>query len=186
MLSTLEFVLSAGFLVTVACPSAGALADHLRHIGIRQVPFDMRSSEGVRYPQDECRRRLHEILVEQEPDLVHANSLSAARLSGPVVTGLGLRSIGHLRDIVGLSRRAVDDLNEHTRMLAVSGATRRYHLEQGIDENRTFVLHNGVQPRTFSTPAMTEDGCESSLACTTRRDWPSRSGRSAYAKGTTS
>lgn len=149
MLSTLEFVLSAGFLVTVACPSAGALADRLRRSGIRQVPFETRSSVGARYPQDECRRRLHEILVEQEPDLVHANSLSTARLSGPVVARLGLRSIGHLRDIVGLSRRAVEDLNEHRRILAVSEATRRYHLEQGIDENRTFVLHNGVQLERF-------------------------------------
>lgn len=149
MLSTLELVVSAGFLLTVACPSTGALADRLRCIGISQVPFEIRSADGARYPQDECRRRLHEILVEQEPDLVHANSLSTARLSGPVVARLGLRSIGHLRDIVRLSRRAVQDLNEHSRMLAVSEATRRYHVQQEIDENRTFVLHNGVDLERF-------------------------------------
>lgn len=149
MLSTLDSVSSAGFLVTVACPSAGALADRLRHLGINQVAFETRSSGDARYSQNESRDRLLKILVEQKPDLVHANSLSTGRLSGPVVADLGVPSVAHLRDIIGLSRRAVEDLNRHERLLAVSEATRRYHVDQGVDGHRTHVLHNGVDLDRF-------------------------------------
>ena len=43
----------------------------------------------------------------RRPDLLHANSLSMGRLSGPVAAELGMPSIAHLRDIVRLSRQAV-------------------------------------------------------------------------------
>jgi glycosyltransferase involved in cell wall biosynthesis len=149
MLSTLETVSAAGFAVTVACPSTGALAERLHGLGIDQVAWETRSSDGGRYSQEECRDRLRRILVDQRSDLVHANSLSTARLSGPVVADLGLPSVGHLRDIVGLSRRAVADLNCHRRMLAVSEATRGFHVGQGVDSERTHVLHNGVDLERF-------------------------------------
>ena len=122
MLSTLEPISSSDFSVTVACPSTGQLAERLKRDGVEHVAFDTRSSEGERYSQEECRTRLRAIIVEQQPDLVHANSLSTGRLSGPVVADLGIPSVAHLRDIIGLSRRAVEDLNQHTRLLAVSDA----------------------------------------------------------------
>ena len=162
MLSTLESVSAAGFMVTVACPSAGPLADRLGRSGIDRVAFETRSSDGVRYSQEECRERLHRILVEQRPDLVHANSLSTGRLSGPVVADLEIPSVGHLRDIVGLSRRAVEDLNQHTRLLAVSDATRSYHVGQGVDSQRTFVLHNGVDLERFR-PSVEQRGLRAEL-----------------------
>lgn len=149
MLSTLPAVAAAGFAVTVACPSAGTLADRLRELGMNQVAWETRSSDGRRYSQEECRDRLRNVLIGQGPDLVHANSLSTARLSGPVVADLGLPSVGHLRDIVGLSRRAVEDLNCHRRLLAVSKATRSFHVDQGVDSERTHVLHNGVDLKRF-------------------------------------
>lgn len=149
MLSTLPTVAAAGFAVTVACPSVGALAERLRQVGIDQIALEMRSSDGERYSQEECRERLRKTLVEQQPDLIHANSLSTARLSGPVAADLGLPSVGHLRDIVGLSRRAVKDLNCHRRLLAVSEATRGFHVDQGVDSERTHVLHNGVDLERF-------------------------------------
>jgi glycosyltransferase involved in cell wall biosynthesis len=73
-----------------------------------------------------------------------------ARLAGPVAAELALPSIGHLRDIVGLSAAAVADLNRNTRLLAVSRATRAFHLPQGVAEDRTFVLYNGVDLERFS------------------------------------
>jgi glycosyltransferase involved in cell wall biosynthesis len=61
-------------------------------------------------------------------------------------------SIGHLRDIVKLPRQAVDDLNAHRRLLAVSRATRDFHVVQGIEADRCVAVFNGVdldelQPR---------------------------------------
>ncbi len=149
MLSTLESVVLAGFSVTVACPSAGPLAARLHEVGVAQASFETRETDGTHHPQDQCRGRLRNLLVEHKPDLLHANSLSTGRLSGPVAADLGMPSIAHLRDIVGLSNRALDDLNRHRRLLAVSEATRKYHVEQGIDPERTFVLHNGVDLDRF-------------------------------------
>jgi glycosyltransferase involved in cell wall biosynthesis len=77
------------------------------------------------------------------------------RLSGPVVRELGLPSIAHLRDIVSLSGAAIADLNRHTRLLAVSAATRAAHVAQGLDATKAFVLHNGVDLSAFA-PGPTE------------------------------
>jgi glycosyltransferase involved in cell wall biosynthesis len=75
---------------------------------------------------------------------VHANSLSMSRLLGPVTDELCLPNIGHLRDIVRLSGQAVADLNRHWRLLAVSDATRRFHVDQGLDSSKIHVLYNGL------------------------------------------
>jgi glycosyltransferase involved in cell wall biosynthesis len=107
------------------------------------------TQEGVRRSQDESRKHLRRLLERRQPDLVHANSLAMGRLSGPVVEDLGIPSLAHLRDIIGLSRRAVVDLNRNRRLLAVSEATRDYHVGQGIEPERTFVLHNGVDLQRF-------------------------------------
>lgn len=161
MLSTLEPVARAGFSVTVACPSAGALAIRLRQRGVAQTSFDIHATGGQR-DQDACRARLRDLLVQFKPDLLHANSLSTGRLSGPVAADLGIPSLAHLRDIVGLSGRAVDDLNRHRRLLAVSEATRRFHVNQGIASQRAFVLHNGVELDRF-TPDLQQPGLRDHL-----------------------
>ncbi len=149
MLSTFEAVSLAGFSLTVACPSAGPLAETLRRAGVDQVAFETRASDGQRDSQDQCRKRLQNLLVKHRPDIVHANSLSTGRLSGPVVADLGIPSVAHLRDIMGLSRLAIEDLNRHPRLLAVSEATRDFHVRQGLDAERTTVLHNGVDLQRF-------------------------------------
>ena len=59
------------------------------------------------------------------------------------------RSIGHLRDIIKLTTQATEDLNRHTRLLAVSQATRSFHILQGLDAAKCVVLNNGVDLTTF-------------------------------------
>jgi glycosyltransferase involved in cell wall biosynthesis len=81
--------------------------------------------------------------------LVHANSLSISRLLGPVAAELGIASLGHIRDIVGISRAAVADVNRNTRLLAVSAATQWFYLQAGVDPSRVFVCHNGVDLQQF-------------------------------------
>src|SRR6185369_11888616 len=75
--------------------------------------------------------------------------LAMGRLSGPVATEMQLPSIAHLRDIVGLSARAIADLDQHRRLLAVSQATRDYHVARGLTANKTFVAYNGVDLLRF-------------------------------------
>jgi len=150
LLASLPFLPTADWLPLVLCPPSGALAGALRIAGVETIPFEMRDAHGSARPPEELRAGLADGLRRLAPQLVHANSISTARLSGPVVERLGLPSIGHLRDIVSLSRPAVANLNLHTRLLAVSEATRTAHIAQGVGPAKTHVLFNGVDLHSFA------------------------------------
>jgi glycosyltransferase involved in cell wall biosynthesis len=137
MLAVLPAVTSAGFDVHIAAPPIGPLADAIRERGVRLVAW--------------CgRAELPRVIAGVKPDLVHANSLSTARISGPVVSNLGLPSVGHIRDIVKLSAQAVADVNCHRRLVAVSRATLNFHVAQGIDAKKCLAIHNGVDLEEFA------------------------------------
>jgi glycosyltransferase involved in cell wall biosynthesis len=149
MLATLDGVDRAGFRVTAVAPPDGPLAGALRFKGIDLVPLGDLDSQSNRPSQAERREELAAIVAHLHPDLVHANSVSMGRLSGPVVAAAGARSIAHLRDIIKLSGQATADLNRHTRILAVSEATRAAHVACGLDPAKAFALHNGVDLEQF-------------------------------------
>ena len=140
---------TAGVSVAVAAPPAGPLSEALRARGIELVPFETHSPAGIRVTQDELRRRLGELLASRRPRLLDANSLAMGRLAGPVAAELKIPSIGHLRDIIKISRQAVADLNCHTRLLAVSRAAREFHVAAGVTREKTHVLYNGVDLAEF-------------------------------------
>jgi len=131
LLSTLSAVREAGCDVQIAGPPQGPLAEAIRRVEVPLIAWTRR--EG-----------LPRLIDQVQPDLVHANSLSTARISGPVCAAAGLPSMGHLRDIVKLSQQAVADLNLHRCLIAVSKATRSFHTAQGIDPAKCLALHNGV------------------------------------------
>lgn len=149
LLSVLPHV-AASYEVVVIAPPAGPLVEALARLGIPHLPFDANDANGRRLSQAALRAALRALLARLQCDLLHANSLAMGRLSGPVAAELRLRSVAHLRDIVGLSAQAVADLNRHRRLLAVSHATRRHHVAQGLDEQRVQVLYNGVDLSAFS------------------------------------
>lgn len=149
MLTTLEGIGQADFQVAVAAPAQGPLAEALRARGIEVEPFAAWDQAGTRRPQGALRSELAAMLARRRPDLVHANSLAMGRLSGPVVAESETPSISHLRDILKLSTRAVADLNQHTRILAVSQAVRDFHAAQGLAPARLRVLYNGVDLARF-------------------------------------
>jgi len=153
MLATLDGVRAAGFAPAVMAPLDGPLAKELTTRGIELIPFQCRAADGSRIPQNRLREELAEVLRRRRPALLHANSLAMGRLAGPVAAECGLPSIAHLRDIIRLSAQAVADLNCHRRLLAVSQATREFHVAGGLDAEKTHVLYNGVdldefRPRT--------------------------------------
>lgn len=155
MLATLPTIAAAGFDIAVAAPAVGSLATTLKECGVAHIPWQTHDKSGERLSLDRLRGGLDDVLQRSRPDLLHANSLSAARIAGPVADERGVRSLGHLRDIIKMSRQAIYDLNQHTRLVAVSHATRDYHATQGLDAAKCVVLHNGVdlgefQPRTPS------------------------------------
>ncbi len=149
MLATFDDIGLAGFTRCVAAPPQGPLADTLCARSVEVLPWTPHDATGTRLPQDRLRSELARLLRRRRPDLLHANSLSMGRLSGPVAAELQLPSIAHLRDIIRLSDQALADLNCHTRLLAVSKATRDYYAACGLAAEKTHVLYNGVDLERF-------------------------------------
>src|SRR6185436_4846008 len=119
MLATLPAVAAAGFDVHIAAPPAGPLAAELKSRDIAHVAWQTHDERCQRFPLDHLRSTLAEVIHQGQPDLVHANSLSTARISGPVARLGDVRSVGHLRDILKLAPQAIADLNSHDRIIAV-------------------------------------------------------------------
>lgn len=152
LLATLPHLRERGIDPVAIAPPTGRLAEALHRSRVGVTPFEC-TGAGITRPDNALlRTRLAEILATLGPALLHANSLSMGRLSGPVAQELGLPSVAHLRDMLRLSANAATDLNRHRRLLAVSAAVRDWHVAQGLEPERTHVLHNGVdlirfQPR---------------------------------------
>lgn len=149
MLATLPAVARAGFEVRVAAPGGGELEQALNSSAVLHIPITPFCEDGVKQPLSELRQTLADLLRIHKPQLVHANSLSMSRILGPVAAECGVRSIGHLRDIVKLSRLAVDDLNAHDLLIAVSEATQTFHVGQGLDSAKCVVSWNGIDLEAF-------------------------------------
>lgn len=134
---------------TALAPAAGPLATELAVRHIRHIAWSVRDDQGYRRPSDHAEAALFDALRCSKPDLVHANSLAMGRLLGRIAGNLGVPTTSHLRDILGLSGAAIADLNRHAALIAVSEATRSFHVAQGLDAGKTVVIHNGVDLDAF-------------------------------------
>lgn len=139
----------------------------LRNLGIPTMPFSKQDVSGKRLTQQQIRERLKAQLIDFEPTIVHCNSLSTSRFCGPVTCELEIPALGYLRDILRLSKQAINDINQLDVIVAVSHATRRWHIEQGMDPQRIEVVYNGVDlerffplPSRFDRSIRTELGME--------------------------
>lgn len=150
LLTMLPAIRAHGWDVFAGAPGEGPLAQTLDDLGVPHLEIEPGPTTSGRRTQASRRHRVAELCRQAAPDLVHANSLSMARLSGPVLRELGICSLGHLRDILKLSGAAIADLNCHDRLLAVSAATRDYHVAAGLDAARVQVLYNGVDLARFA------------------------------------
>ncbi len=135
--------------VTVLAPGEGRLADALSERNVTHVPFSLFDTGGKRSPPEIVLDNLAVIAERLTPDVAHANSLSMARITGRLAARIACPCTGHLRDIIRLSRTAVAHLNGNARLIAVSEATRDFHIAQGLDATRVTVLHNGIDCETW-------------------------------------
>lgn len=135
--------------ICVAAPSQGPLAQALAARHWPHIPLDLHDPAGRRLDLAICRQRIAAIVASTRPDLIHANSLSMSRLSGPVAVDCRLPSLGHLRDMIRINRPAVEDLNRHRRLLAVSQATADWYTQLGVERQKLHVLYNGVDLQRF-------------------------------------
>lgn len=138
-----------GWSFLAAVPEKSPFANRLRESKVEVIDFCMHHAEGVKKSQLEIREEFAALATSTACDLVHCNSLSTSRICGPVCQSLGIPSLGYLRDILKLSKKAMADINQIDRLIAVSQATKQWHCEQGLDASRTSVVHNGVDSKTF-------------------------------------
>ncbi|HEY3394477.1 MAG TPA: glycosyltransferase, partial [Lacipirellulaceae bacterium] len=149
MLATLPVIRDAGFDVYVMAPAGGPLAVALHRANVSHIPWHVQDENGERLPLHRLRANVADIVREIQPQLLHANSLSVSRIVGPVAAECGVPSVGHIRDIITLSRQTIEDVNANRRLLAVSDATRQYHISQGIAAAKCIVSHNGIDLDEF-------------------------------------
>ena len=135
--------------VSAAVPCPSPFADNLAKLNCNVLPLKLRNNSGQKLQQAEIRAQVKEIVSVSRPDIVHANSLSMSRTLGPLTLGMQTKKLGHLRDIIKLSRQMINDLNQLDLMVAVSNATRDFHVAQGIDPMKIVTVYNGVDTEQF-------------------------------------
>lgn len=135
-----------------ACPDTGPLAKSLKRINIPIVDFRIHDPDGRKRSTDELQQQIGAIVNRIRPSLVHSNSLAMSRHIGrmPGEIFRGVIRCGHLRDIIKLSRAAINDLNRNDGLVAVSQATLDFHVGQGLDVDFCQAIHNGVDTSQFA------------------------------------
>jgi len=163
MLAALDQLSAEPFEFVALAPAGGRLAEALQHRNIQHVAISLRDEKGNRLPRQIVCERIQQAIGRVSPAIVHANSLSMGRLTGALAKQFTASCVAHLRDILKLTRAAVEDLNHNRVLLAVSKATRGFHVGQGIQAERVQVLYNGVdcdqfQPRVCTAALRHELG----------------------------
>lgn len=149
MLAVMDQLRPAAVEFIALCPQEGPLKAALAARGVETVALEVRDEQGQRRTPDELLPELHDKLIATDCDLVHANSLSMGRLTGAIADDLSMPTVAHLRDILKLSGKAIADLNQNARLIAVSHATRKFHLALGMDAEKVIMLYNGVDCERF-------------------------------------
>ncbi|MCA8998114.1 MAG: glycosyltransferase family 4 protein [Planctomycetaceae bacterium] len=141
-----------GVFLSAACPEDTPLAHELKKLGV-ETGDPIAELAG----DDQFADRLHSWADNKDLQLIHANSLAMGRKLGRVCDRLTIPTSCHLRDIIKLSRSAIDDLNRHSGRVAVSQAVREFHLRQGLSESETMTIFNGVNLERFSPGSVSRD-----------------------------
>lgn len=150
MLAVIDALRGKHFAFNAIAPVAGSLAEALQK---RAIPITSCSlideTTGKRFPPEIASLRLLESIQKSDTDIIHANSLSMGRLLGKIRPQLSIPTVSHIRDIMKLSKAAIADLNQNSQLIAVSQATRDFHVQQGVEEERIEVIYNGVDCEQF-------------------------------------
>ncbi|MGH9932778.1 MAG: glycosyltransferase family 4 protein [Pyrinomonadaceae bacterium] len=120
----------------VVCPEQGPLQEMAKDLGVKvetvaglDARFTWRVDTLARY----CKsffgviRQLRRRVVDNKPDLLHANSIRSGLVATAATFGLGTRVVWHLHDLLprhplSIAIRTFAALSKRTRMIAVSEA----------------------------------------------------------------
>ena len=156
-LTVAERLIARRWSYVAAVPRDSPFEKALQKIGIRNVGLTTHQPDGARLSQVELRDQIAGVVRDVKPCLIHANSLSMSRIVGPLE--VGVPSVGYLRDILKLSKKATADINQNDRIVAVSNATAQWHVSQGLDVDRVVTVYNGVNDQVFQPLG----GCQDEL-----------------------
>jgi glycosyltransferase involved in cell wall biosynthesis len=156
-LSVAAKLIRFGWTLTALLPPESEFDSALQSLGIETLPLTKLDADGNRLSQDAMRDQIRQQIESTSPVLVHCNSLSTSRWCGPVCRELGIPSLGYLRDIIKLSRKAIADINELDIIIAVSNATRDFHVDHGMNPEKIEVIHNGVDSDQFFPRSLNND-----------------------------
>jgi glycosyltransferase involved in cell wall biosynthesis len=145
----MERLMNDSFEFIAIAPPVGSLAEKLSQLKIPLHPWNLIDAEENRFSRDQMELNLISAVREISPNLLHANSLSMGRLTGSVATKIGIPTSAHLRDIIKLKKSVIHDLNGNTKLVAVSQATKIFHIDQGLSPDNTEVIYNGVDCNQF-------------------------------------
>ncbi len=149
LLAMLDALGQTEFEFVAAAPTAGPLVGRLAQLGISVHPLTLRETQGQKRSLEQIDSHLVDLVTRVSPDLVHANSLSMGRMVGRVASQLPVPCTSHLRDIIKLNKTVISDLNQNAALIAVSHATRQFHVAQGMQPDKLQVIHNGVDTEQF-------------------------------------
>ena len=162
-LAVVDLLRQRGWRFSALAPPNSPLSQKLTDHNFPIIPFYRTDEDGVRLAQPKLRAAAAETIQAARPDIVHCNSLSMSRLLGPVCHDLKIPSLGYLRDIIKISRRAMDDINQLDRIVAVSEATRAFHLQYGLSEEKSIAIYNGIDRDAFLGSATSSDSIRDEL-----------------------
>src|SRR5207237_5099094 len=122
------------FQPVVVCPRASRMMELVEQANVRtraltqlEARFTWRLDRVLRYLTSFAAviRRARQIVIEEEPDLVHANSIRAGLVLSAATFGLGVPIIWHAHDILprhplSSAVRLFAALRSHNHILAVS------------------------------------------------------------------
>ncbi len=148
-LTALPFLQQSGFEFCAALPPDSDFAKLLAKHGVSIESFSFHDESGTRKQQPQIREELDLLIRRIDPNIVHANSLAAGRILGPVTANLKAVGLGYIRDIIKLSRKAIQDVSQLDQIVAVSQATADFHIGHGMPADKIQVIHNGVDLKRF-------------------------------------
>jgi len=143
---------------SILAPPGGELQALIESLGLRQIPFSVRTEAGVRRSDEDLLQELRLLLNRDRFDLLHANSVTLARFLGRHRDQFELPVTAHLRDVMKLSKTAIRDLNSLDRLIAVSEFVRDYYRNLGVEESQIVRIYNGIDPSTESSTSSIRQG----------------------------
>ena len=142
---------SDAFMPVVFSPAKGPLTDMLKSYNIYHFPYKIarkKHSDGSHlFTEPE---KLARLFIEQNIDLVHANSTSTSVYSGAAAKLAAIPSAGHIREIQKLSSNKIELICKNDFLIAVSHATGRSLTSQGVPDSKIKVIHNGINQDKFT------------------------------------